>query len=112
MGAAPGFSAFPGCRARNYRQDFKMSKTGIVKRYDHQRGFGFIVPDDGGSDVFVHVSAVERAGLRALVDGQRLSYEVVADRRSGRPCAGNLQVSNARAGGEPAAAEGQQHARQ
>ena len=62
--------------------------TGTVKFFNSQKGFGFIVQDGGGPDVFVHISAVERAGLRALIEGQKLSYEVQMER--GRPAAGNL----------------------
>ena len=56
--------------------------TGTVKWFNGQKGFGFIQPDDGGADVFVHISAVERAGLHGLNDGQKISYELVADKRS------------------------------
>jgi cold shock protein len=66
--------------------------TGTVKWFNSTKGFGFIQPDDGGTDVFVHISAVERAGLRELVEGQKVSYELVRDNRSGKSSAGNLQV--------------------
>ncbi len=66
--------------------------TGTVKWFNATKGYGFIQPDDGGQDVFVHISAVERAGLRELRDGQKISYEVVADKRSGKSSADNLQV--------------------
>lgn len=66
--------------------------TGTVKWFNATKGFGFIQPDDGGKDVFVHISAVERAGLRDLNEGQKLSYEIVADKRTGRASAGNLKV--------------------
>lgn len=66
---------------------------GTVKWFNDQKGFGFIQPDDGGKDVFVHVSAVERAGMRGLVEGQKVSYEIVADRRSGRSSADNLKAA-------------------
>jgi len=65
--------------------------TGTVKWFNAQKGFGFIQPDDGGKDVFVHISAVERAGMSNLNEGQKISYEVVADRRSGKSSAGNLK---------------------
>ncbi len=65
--------------------------TGTVKFFNHSRGFGFIEPTDGGPDVFVHATAVERAGLPALTEGQKLSYEVEADARSGKSAAVNLQ---------------------
>jgi len=66
---------------------------GTVKWFNDQKGFGFIQPDDGGKDVFVHVSAVERAGMRSLIEGQKVSYEVVADRRSGKSSADNLKAA-------------------
>jgi cold shock protein len=65
--------------------------TGTVKWFDETKGYGFIQPDNGGKDVFVHISAVERAGLRGLTDGQKISYEVEQDRRSGKESAANLQ---------------------
>lgn len=65
--------------------------TGTVKFFNSQKGFGFIVQDAGGPDVFVHVSAVERAGMRGLVEGQKVSYDVEADRRTGKSAATNLQ---------------------
>jgi cold shock protein len=67
--------------------------TGTVKWFNATKGYGFIQPDDGGKDVFVHVSAVERAGLRDLVEGQKVAYEVVADKRTGKSSAGNLRAS-------------------
>ncbi|MFL4990476.1 cold-shock protein [Microvirga tunisiensis] len=65
--------------------------TGTVKWFNETKGYGFIQPDNGGKDVFVHISAVERAGLRGLTDGQKISYEVEQDRRSGKESATNLQ---------------------
>jgi CspA family cold shock protein len=65
---------------------------GTVKFFDGQRGFGFIKPDDGGKDVFVHISAVERAGMPALNEGQKITFNVVADRRTGKSSADNLQA--------------------
>ncbi|MCP4318272.1 MAG: cold-shock protein [Hyphomicrobiales bacterium] len=67
-------------------------QNGTVKWFNTQKGFGFIQPDDGGNDVFVHISAVERAGLRQLDDGQKIAFEVVADKRTGRSSADNLQA--------------------
>jgi CspA family cold shock protein len=67
--------------------------TGTVKWFNATKGFGFIQPDDGGKDVFVHISAVERAGLRELNEGQKVAYEIVADKRTGRSSAGNLKVA-------------------
>jgi cold shock protein len=66
--------------------------TGTVKWFNAQKGFGFIQPDDGGKDVFVHISAVERAGMSHLNEGQKLSFEVAADRRTGKSSAANLQA--------------------
>ena len=67
--------------------------TGIVKWFNSQKGFGFIQPDNGGPDVFVHISAVERAGMTTLNEGQKISYEVLADRRTGKSAAGNLRAA-------------------
>jgi CspA family cold shock protein len=66
--------------------------TGTVKWFNGTKGFGFIQPDDGGADVFVHISAVERAGLRGLDEGQKITYELEQDRRSGKMAAGQLQA--------------------
>jgi CspA family cold shock protein len=66
--------------------------TGTVKFFNAQRGYGFIVQDNGGPDVFVHISAVERAGVQHLNEGQRLSFDVQADPRSGKSAAANLQT--------------------
>jgi CspA family cold shock protein len=66
--------------------------TGTVKWFNVTKGFGFIQPDDGGSDVFVHISAVERAGLRELPEGQKVSYEIVVDQRRGKSSAEQLQL--------------------
>ena len=65
--------------------------TGTVKWFNIQKGFGFIAPDDGGNDAFVHISAVERSGLGDLREGQKVSFELVADRKSGKMAAENLQ---------------------
>ena len=67
--------------------------TGTVKFFNATKGFGFIQPDDGGTDVFVHISAVERAGMRTIVEGQKLSFEVVKDNRTGKSAAENLQAA-------------------
>lgn len=64
--------------------------TGTVKWFNSTKGFGFIQPDDGGQDVFVHISAVERAGFSNLLEGQKINYEIEQDRRSGKSSAGNL----------------------
>src|SRR6185369_12996398 len=78
--------------------------SGTVKWFNTAKGFGFIQPDDGGSDVFVHISAVEQAGLRGLNEGDICSYELEQDRRSGKLSAGQLVVTGhgeapARSGG-------------
>jgi CspA family cold shock protein len=65
---------------------------GTVKWFNGQKGFGFIQPDDGSKDVFVHISAVERAGMQGLNEGQKVSYDVVADRKSGKSSAENLRA--------------------
>lgn len=65
--------------------------NGTVKWFNATKGFGFIQPDNGGPDAFVHISAVERAGFATLHEGQKLSYEVVIDRRSGKQSADQLK---------------------
>ena len=66
--------------------------TGTVKWYNSEKGYGFIQPDDGGKDAFVHVSAVERAGMSGLNEGQKISFELVSDARSGKTSADKLQA--------------------
>ena len=66
--------------------------TGTVKFFNADKGFGFIEPEDGSKDAFVHISAVERAGLGTLSEGQKVSYELVSDQRSGKMAADNLEV--------------------
>ena len=66
--------------------------TGTVKWFNTAKGFGFIQPDSGSTDVFVHISAVERAGMRSLADGQKIRYDIVQDKRSGKSSADNLQA--------------------
>lgn len=66
--------------------------TGTVKWFNGQKGFGFIQPDDSGNDVFVHISAVERAGLTGLAEGQKVSYEAKVDKMRGKTSAENLQI--------------------
>ena len=65
---------------------------GTVKWFNATKGFGFIQPDNGGPDAFVHISAVERAGMYELQEGQKVAYELVADKRSGKQWADNLKV--------------------
>ena len=67
--------------------------TGTVKFYNHQKGFGFIQPDDGGKDVFVHATALERAGIRGLVEGQKVTFDTAEDRRSGKIAVNNIQTA-------------------
>jgi CspA family cold shock protein len=68
-------------------------QIGTVKWFNSQKGFGFIQPDQGGGDVFVHISAVERAGLGSLHEGQKLSFELERDQRTGKTSAGQLQLA-------------------
>jgi cold shock protein len=67
--------------------------TGTVKFYNDQKGFGFIAPDDGSKDVFVHATALERAGIRGLVEGQKVSFDTAEDRRSGKIAVNNIQAA-------------------
>jgi CspA family cold shock protein len=66
--------------------------TGTVKWFNGEKGYGFIQPDQGGPDVFVHISAVEQAGMRSLNEGQKVRYEEIEDKRKGKTSAGNLQA--------------------
>jgi CspA family cold shock protein len=74
-------------------RSFRMAMTGTVKFFNGERGYGFIKPDDGGRDVFVHITAVERAGLKDLIEGQRITFEVEPDKKGKGPKAVNLVVS-------------------
>ena len=67
--------------------------TGTVKWFNEQKGYGFIQPNEGGKDVFVHISAVEHSGLSGLAEGMKVSYELQADRRSGKESATNLKIA-------------------
>jgi CspA family cold shock protein len=73
------------------REGFSMT-TGTVKWFNLQKGYGFIAPDNGGGDAFVHISAVERSGLNDLREGQKVGFELVADKKSGKMSAENLKV--------------------
>ena len=68
--------------------------SGTVKWFNNQKGFGFIQPQDGSKDVFVHISAVERAGLRTLNEGQRVTYDIVSDGKTGKSSADNLRIES------------------
>jgi CspA family cold shock protein len=74
-------------------KELPMRQTGTVKFFNHSRGFGFITPDDGGKDVFLHISALQRSGLPALDEGARVSFETEPDRRGKGPQAVNVQLS-------------------
>ncbi|MGH8336025.1 MAG: cold-shock protein [Gammaproteobacteria bacterium] len=67
--------------------------TGTVKWFNEQKGYGFIQPDEGGADIFVHISAVERSGLGGLREGQKIGFELERDKRSGKMAAGNLTAA-------------------
>ena len=67
--------------------------TGTVKWFNSQKGFGFIQPENGNQDVFVHISAVERAGLGTLDEGQKVTFDIVADKRTGKSSADNLRAA-------------------
>jgi cold shock protein len=85
---SPWTDAFGGPSASKFLIGDPLLAIGTVKWFNAQKGYGFIRPDDGGKDVFVHISAVERAGMGALAEGQKLKYDVAMDR--GKPAAQNL----------------------
>jgi CspA family cold shock protein len=87
-------AAFVAWRAASLKTHLKENymTQGTVKWFNGQKGFGFIQPDDGGKDVFVHISAVERAGLQSLNEGQKIAFDVVSDRRTGKSSADNLRA--------------------
>jgi cold shock protein len=68
--------------------------TGTVKWFNGQKGYGFIQPDEGGADVFVHISAVQRSGLNSIDEGQKVNYEIVQDKRTGKSAADNLTLAS------------------
>ena len=69
-----------------------MAQSGIVKWFNAQKGYGFIAPDDGGKDAFVHITAVEQSGMETLSEGQKVEFDLETDRRSGKPSAVNLRA--------------------
>jgi cold shock protein len=83
-----------GVAAEHTGRSFPMAMTGTVKFFNGERGYGFIKPDDGGRDVFVHITAVERAGLKDLTEGQRITFEVEPDKKGKGPKAVNLVISS------------------
>jgi len=85
-----GVRALP-CVSESYAVKGFVMSVGTVKWFNSTKGFGFIQPDDGGQDVFVHISAVERAGMRDLREGQKISYELTQDKRSGKMSADQLR---------------------
>jgi cold shock protein len=83
-----------GRRPSNHgERSFPMAQSGTVKFFNGERGYGFIKPDDGGRDVFVHITAVERAGLKSLNEGQRINFDVEPDKKGKGPKAVNLVVT-------------------
>jgi CspA family cold shock protein len=85
-------AASPTLRFINYALKGFIMTTGTVKWFNSTKGFGFIQPDNGGADAFVHISAVERAGMREIVEGQKIGYELERDNKSGKMSACNLQA--------------------
>jgi CspA family cold shock protein len=88
-----GRAAARGAGGGAIREDAAMAQTGVVKFFNAERGYGFIKPDDGARDVFVHITAVEQAGLKNLNEGQAISFEVEPDKKGKGPMAVNLVVS-------------------
>jgi CspA family cold shock protein len=90
-------SSQPSCRggggAKQGIRSIPMAMAGTVKFFNGERGYGFIKPDDGGRDVFVHITAVERAGLKTLMEGQRISFDVEPDKKGKGPKAVNLVIT-------------------
>jgi CspA family cold shock protein len=78
--------------SKREQQGLRDMAKGTVKWFNATKGYGFIQPDTGGADVFVHISAVERSGMSSLNEGQKISYEVLTDSRSGKASAGNLSA--------------------
>jgi cold shock protein len=84
-------AVFIAWRAASLKTQENYMTQGTVKWFNGKKGFGFIQPDDGGKDIFVHISAVERAGLQSLNEGQKVSFDVVSDRRTGNSPAAPTQ---------------------
>ena len=83
-----------GPAAEQYGEgSFPMAQTGVVKFFNGERGYGFVKPDDGGRDVFVHITAVEQAGLKSLNEGQKISFDVEPDKKGKGPKAVNLVIT-------------------
>src|SRR6516225_554823 len=86
-------------QVRPYQRKDSFMNKGTVKFYNDQKGFGFIQPDDGGKDVFVHATALERAGMRGLVEGQKVAFDTQEDRRTGKIAVANIQMRSPPWGG-------------
>jgi CspA family cold shock protein len=84
--------ATPNARPKQCFKGMIRMTTGTVKWFNSQKGFGFIQPENAEKDVFVHISAVERAGMETLTEGQKVSFDIVADRQTGKSAAENLQA--------------------
>jgi cold shock protein len=87
----PGLRVWRAMAKASWKGRRKMP-SGTVKWFNGQKGYGFIQPAQGGPDVFVHISAVERSGMKGLNEGQKISYEIIQDKRTGKSSAGNLQA--------------------
>jgi CspA family cold shock protein len=92
-GASDRAVARPPLKCTNVSERTLQMTKGTVKFYNDQKGFGFIQPDDGGKDVFVHATALERAGMRGLVQGQKVAFDTQEDRRTGKIAVANIQAA-------------------
>jgi CspA family cold shock protein len=93
MNVRPLPSASEAVGGAAWGEEHSMAQTGVVKFFNTERGYGFVKPDDGGRDVFVHITAVEAAGLKSLNEGQRISFDVEPDKKGKGPKAVNLVVT-------------------
>jgi CspA family cold shock protein len=93
LSVRPNRCAFLGDGTHLGGRSFPMAMNGVVKFFNGERGYGFIKPDDGGRDVFVHITAVERAGLKSLNEGQHIAFDVEPDKKGKGPKAVNLVIS-------------------